>query len=459
MLSSVSSARPVVLSCLKMIGGVLMSFAASSTVQSAETASAPRFSIDQVDSRYLEWADDYQVRLAEYNTDRKPILRSTRKDLSCRAGDRGTWKVLPQELSFPEPLALEPKLRIECRSPRGALPTLVVHFDVGVGIDSFAVEGQSILGVDILTTPTGQLLRLGPKGEVKFYRRVAGAAEDFKPHRVNGKTFYSYMLNAVHSPGVSTAGYRTILNSRYEVVEALDFLTDLHEFEYLGPKHYLYMSYDVKDRADGSCMIDQSVVESKDGHILNRFDVSEYLQSGHSLGPKSKVAFRGRECDDVAHINGVQVIGASTWLISLGRGTIVSWDRDKKKPLWIFGQYESQFKIDPYVALRQTHTPRFFADESRLVVFENGEPPTDVRIIDFKLDIKSKRIVASKVLTVVGLQSIHSGSVEARRSVYSIGAGSREKGEWDFLEYDGVRRTFAIRFSKASRSYRVYRSL
>ena len=243
------------------------------------------------------------------------------------------------------------------------------------------------------------------------------------------------------------------------MIETPDFLTDLHEFEYLGPKHYLYLSYDVKDRADGSCMIDQSVIEKKDGRILKRFDVSEYLQSGHSLGGNHRVAFRGRECDEVAHINSVQLIGATTWLIGLGRGTIVAWDRVAKKPIWIFGQYGSQFKIDPHVALRQTHTPRFFKEEGRLVVFENGEPPIDVRIIDFKLDLKSKRVVTSKVLTVEGLQSVHSGSVEARQSVYSIGAGSREKGDWDFLEYDGGRRTFAMRFTKASRSYRVYRSL
>ena len=206
MLSSASRTRQSFLG-LAIVGGLLASSSASSAERSAELASVPRFAIDQVDSRYLEWTDDYQVRLAEYNSARKPVLRSAQADLSCRTGPGGTWKSLPLELSFPEPLSLRPKLTVECRSPQGPLPALVIHFDVGTGIDSFAVDGRSVIGADVLTTPTGQLLQLGPKGEVKFYRRVAGTAEDFKPHRVNGKTFYSYMLNAVHSPGVSTAGY------------------------------------------------------------------------------------------------------------------------------------------------------------------------------------------------------------------------------------------------------------
>lgn len=417
------------------------------------------FSIGRVNAKYQEWLNATTVRLVEYNRARKPLLQSSLAGVSCRDTEKKKWTKLPMEITYPESSAVWPSVVLECRVRRGRIENFTIHFDIGTAIDSFEVEGRSVLNADVLTTPAGRLMQLGPKGEMKFYRRVEGNAEDFKPHRVRGKRYYSYMIDAVHSPGVSTAGYRTILNSRYEPIETTDFLTDLHEFEYLGRNHYRYVSYDIKDRADGSCFIEQSVVEQKDGHVLHRFDVSQYLSSGFSLGGDRTVEFRGRSCDEIAHINSVQKLDERTWLISLGRGVVIAWDYLKNNVEWVFGRFGGQFNLSPTEVLRQAHTPRFFKNSGRLVVFENGEVPGDVKILDFMLNIATRQVVSSKTLLVTGLQSSHSGSVETRGAVYSIGAGSREKGDWDFLEYVGSRRTFAIRFSNKERSYRVYRSL
>lgn len=417
------------------------------------------FWVDRVGYRYQEWTGTKHVRLTEYNANHKPRLRSRLAGSRCRKVGELKWKLLPMELEFPARLSAQPTVGYECLNARGVQRNIAVYFDIGDHIDSFEVQGRSRLDADILMAPSGQLMRLGPAGEMRFYRRVNGLAEDFKPHRVGGKLYYSYMINAVHAPGVSTAGYRTILNSRYEPIETVDFLTDLHEFEYLGKNHYLYLSYDAVNRADGSCYIEQSVIEKKGDRVLRKFDVSEYLRAGHILGPSRMVEYRGRECEELSHLNSVQILNQTNWLIGLGRGVVAAWDLVDRKASWILGRIGGQIALPDSISLAPIHTPRFSQKDGRFVVFENGLGSVDVKIVDLKLDLVAKRATLSRVLTIAGLQSSHSGSVEAHGSIYSIGAGSREKGDWDFMEYDGDQQTFAVRFSSTARNYRVYRSL
>lgn len=428
----------------------------------------PVFSIVQVDKQYIDWKSRDTVKLMEYNPARKPILRSYRAGMSCRVGSRGSWAPLPVELTFPEPVTSQPRLYVECRTPEKGWEVLHVHFDVFKSLVGFAIEGRSVLDADVLAAPTGGLLQLGPDGKLKFFRAVdsvgKGNAEDFKQHRVNGKIYYSYLTQSVYAPQVTSGGYRTILNSRYEPIETTDFLTDLHEFEYLGKNHYLYVTYEVKDRVDGSCYIEQAVIERKDGRILHRFELGAFLRDRAVFPSEGEpVAFYGRSCVQLAHINSVQVIGPQTWFIGFGRGAAIAWNFVKNKLEWAIGN-SALPGIKSVSGFGNFHTPRFSKHDSRFVMFENSSPLSDgtstvVTIFDFKLDLAALKIASVKTLEIAGLRSVHSGNVEARGSVYSIGTGSREKGDWDFMEYDGTRRTFAIRFTTAARSYRVYRSL
>lgn len=427
-----------------------------------------QFYVERVPPSSVVWENETTLVLYEFNSREKPLLRAWDKGIQCRPVPKAPqsphlpWKDLPLEISFPQRLSSPFEKMFECRTDHLRIPLRVV-FQVRNGFDEVKMVGRSTLDSSILATPGNQLIQMGPRGNLLFFRNKQNTYfQDFKPHYVGGKKYFSYFLNERVNPGVNSEGPRVILDENFKIIEKTDFLTDCHEFHYLGPRHYLYSVYETVDLPDGSCFLNQRAIEKKEGKILRDFSIKDsYLDKGFKVGQNLSILFHGRQCRVVSHLNSVQVIDENSWVISLGPGIVVKWNFRAQKPDWIFGGDQDQFDLKDVVRLEFIHTADWREGPHRLMVYDNNLVGKKSRILVFKLDVGSRKILGFQETSLGEVFSEYGGSVEERDSVYSVGTGGRDRDYWDFMELKDQKVHFSIRFGKdkkESYSYRIYRS-
>jgi hypothetical protein len=454
------------LSTTCLIAGILLTAGlASSKAKSNETVS-----ISQVNAQFITKDNENTFRLFEFNSKRKPRLTSKDTQIKCRLDSGRPWLPLPMEIPFPGTRKAPFEHKINCRGSDQRAFLVRILFDLADGFDDLQIRGKSSLNQAILATPGGQLIKISPTGEMIFFRRSpTGNFNDFKPHKVHGRIFYSYLNNTITTPGVTSEGTRTILDENFSNIESTNFLTDIHEFDYLGSNHYLYSSYEAIDLPDGTCFLNQRAVERKNDKEIRSFSVRDFVEAGFRIQDESITAFHGRACKTVSHLNAIQIISENYWLMSLGEGVVLMFNHVTRKPEWILGGFQDQFDIIKKVKMNYIHTPRWQASDSRLIVYDNNYETKRSRILDFKLDIANRKVIHLKEIPLGNIYSVHSGGVEANfplaRSsdlIYSVGTGMPEKDDWNFIEHNGKNQTLAIRFGKSkisTYSYRTYRSV
>jgi hypothetical protein len=453
------------LSTALLIAGVFL----SAGLASSEEKSNETVSISQVNAQFIAKDNENTFRLFEFNSKRKPRLSSKDTQIKCRLNSGQPWIPLPMEIPFPVTHKAPFEHKISCRGRDRKAFFVRVLFDLADGFDDLQIRGKSSLNQAILATPGGQLIKISPTGEMIFFRRSpTGNFNDFKPHNVRGKIFYSYLNNTITTPGVTSEGTRTILDENFSNIEATDFLTDIHEFDYLGPNHYLYSSYEMVDLPDGTCFLNQRAVERKNNKEVRSFSVRDFVEAGFRIQEESITVFHGRSCKTMSHLNAIQIISENSWLMSLGEGVVLMFNHVTRKPEWILGGFQDQFDIIKKVKMNYIHTPRWQLSENRLIIYDNNYQTKRSRILDFKLDIANRKVIHLKEIPLGNIYSVHSGGVEANFPlspvsdlIYSVGTGMPEKDDWNFIEHNGTNQTLAIRFGKSKMStysYRTYRS-
>lgn len=454
------------LSTTCLIAGVLL----TAGLASSEAKGNEPVSISQVSAQFIAKDNENTFRLFEFNSKRKPRLTSKDTQIKCRFNSEQPWIPLPMEIPFPGTRKAPFEHKINCRGSAQKAFLVRILFDLADGFDDLQIRGKSSLNQAILATPGGQLVKISPSGEMIFFRRSpTGNFNDFKPHKVHGRIFYSYLNNTITTPGVTSEGPRTILDENFSNIESTNFLTDIHEFEYLGSNHYLYSSYEAIDLPDGTCFLNQRAVERKNDKEIRSFSVRDFVEAGFRIQDESITVFHGRTCKTVSHLNAIQIISENSWLMSLGEGVVLMFNHVTRKPEWILGGFQDQFDIIKKVKMNYIHTPRWQPSDSRLIVYDNNYETKRSRILDFKLDIANRKVIHLKEIPLGNIYSVHSGGVEANFPlapssdlIYSVGTGMPEKEDWNFIEYNGKSQTLAIRFGKSkisTYSYRTYRSV
>ncbi|MES2962918.1 MAG: hypothetical protein V4760_03440, partial [Bdellovibrionota bacterium] len=206
--------------------------------------------------------------------------------------------------------------------------------------------------------------------------------------------------------------------------------------------------------------------ESRPGSLSTLFSTTDFMHD-HKLQPGQALIFEGRDCRQTLHLNSIQIV-QSNWLL-LGLGDfVVMWNLEKKKAEWIFAKNGiSDFEIPDEQAFALIHSPTWIAKSSRLVIFDNGQfklpPPLfkkpTARILDFKLDTKTKKILSAKITDLESGVSEFGGGIDVDGEIVSVALG-RHKGAWDVQEIKDGKSTMSFVFGPSEwfYNYRVYRS-
>lgn len=282
----------------------------------------------------------------------------------------------------------------------------VTHFQIQVLPDdfpSYVFTGKSKLAKDLYFCLTADkaghgshLLVLSPIGEIVFYRKLKIAAMDLKPHRLDdGRLFYTY-FQIKEGTDRDSRGYRVLMDRDYNVLKTFPTVLDGHEFQLLSENHFLSVVYETKKNELNRCLLDQKVVEYKDGELQFELSALDLIQHGIYYSVGMPLRFFGEPCIGFFHVNSAKLVNKDLLLIGMGLQTFLAYNRTQKKIEWVFGGVSDQFGVplsgsaDMYFSL--FHSPVWNADSGSLVLFDNGIVKQSSRVIQFDLDIKNRKI-------------------------------------------------------------------
>lgn len=334
------------------------------------------------------------------------------------------------------------------------------------GLPSFEVEGQSKLDSPVYFTPHRFILVIAPDGEIFFARKYSYLIEDFKPHVLNGKFYYSFLResNSKIFNAAAINGERVLLDENFNMLKVLPWKNiDLHEFLLLGTDHYMFTAYENKTDKLGSCLINQFVREYKNGRLVFEYSTEEMRAQGLLYDAPETLKTKDIICHELFHLNSIQVISENLLMIGLGRGSLLLVDKKKKKPVWIFGGLQDQFSLTDQLTPFLSHTPHYDTKTGRLLVFANStrNDKKNSQVIEYVLNTRNKTVEKTDFPAPMQFFAKVAGSVYETNGVYSVGLGERKEIPWDFIEYYEKKPTYKIGFRPLNAkigSYRVYRN-
>lgn len=416
------------------------------------------------------------VQLYEYNDQKKVAAVIT---WSPKRPDQEICKLNGVKCNPLEPITLDANLVAdraftfelvygETASP---IKTQIHMFDPQ--LRGYMTTGESKIEKNLITTANGALLVFSPKGRLIFYRREQKDAIDFKAIQMGSEIGYVYLRSKVFHP-FGLEGDRVFLDSHFQEISVLKGNFDGHDFIYLGKNHYIGIEYVAKSLKSAGCLIDSKVIEMQGSHPVRTFSGADFNLRGFFSTFTAKMQHGGQNCVASAHVNSVQRVSESKWLLSLG-DSVVMYDFKKNAPVWIFGGSSDQFypiegdDINTSI-LGLIHSAEWSESTQTLTFFRNWlRPQLDAQvaaptIVRLKLDTNAKKIENTNEFTF-GLSSAYlSGSVTADGDQLSVASGIAHKNiksrEFDLAEIRQGEKTphFTIKFlAQPAYVYRLYR--
>jgi hypothetical protein len=310
--------------------------------------------------------------------------------------------------------------------------------------------------------PGCNLVILDPSGKIEFFRRLNEHCVDFRPHLVNGDTYYSYSVPR----GPYVAGPRVILDKDLNQVRYIKGKFDAHEFILISLDHYLTLEIDVDRFPSGDRFANSRVREYKEGKLVFDWGTSDYLsQFKNALTASAYPYHDSGLVPSPLHLNSLQIIDEENILVSLGNNGIGLLNKKTKKLSWVLGGNQDQFGLAAQQNLIFIHTPIFYPKENRLIVFLNfslaAQREGVTKILEYVLDIPERRLKSFRVIKATTEMAFQAGSLQEHGDgVLSIGMGFRILGKNDFIEVaKSGTENFSLRFAgNYISAYRFYRS-
>jgi hypothetical protein len=428
-----------------------------------------------IDEKYIRRQSEQEIQLLEYKASTPPkVLVSaaeTTSDLSkCTLNDK--------PVTFGEPIELRilPGQRedfifvLKCSAVEGQPDKTVTIRSFDADVPSYQVNGRSDLAQDILLTVGGALMIFSPQGDLLFFRREPQEAVDFKAHLVGEKILYSYMRIERSHFQVHSEGKRVLLDENLNFMRELPWTTDLHDFLWLGPNHFIHFEYDIVERKGNlKCVLRNRAIETKNGKAVREFSTMRLTESGYTNQVAYRAPYKGRLCLRHFHLNSIQIVDSKTWLLGLGN-LVLLYDLEKKQPVWSLGGAEDDFltvKAHEMMAMtRLIHTPVWDASHQQLTFYSNTFPDTSdhsssVAAVELKLNIKDKLIAKVTTFPIGKMKASNSGGLVRDGDVVSVSAAS-ENRDFDFVEVQKGKPAPSMTIKFKSKEplyiYRVYRT-
>ncbi len=332
------------------------------------------------------------------------------------------------------------------------------------------IKGQSHIQTDFIfswtpkkvNSPTEKdysyLFIFSATGQLKYFELLPFTAFDFRPHSIDGKTYFSYLKSTGIYPLVTIEGTRFILDSNLDFVREFNEILDFHDFHLIKKDWYIGLTYEISKNLFGTKYIEQKIIERKNGKVIFEWSINEFMKLNPFPNWKMKSNYKGEFVVHQFHLNHIQVLGEQL-LISLGFDSIFLLDKKTKKIIWLFGGGSDQFGVSDELFTSLHHTPFFDQKNSTLTVFDNGISKKNTRIIKYTLDIKNKKLIQFNQVAIPASFSAMMGSVVVIDNNYTIGFGTRDFGDFDILELQNNKITMSFKFRNVwSSTYKIYRS-
>ncbi len=427
-----------------------------------------------IDPAKIQESSTNEIELLEYREARPPEVTVTcaGKVEYCKLDDLACSKVIQLKLKAGATSSQKNKLEFQCE---GSEPESVTLNLLGKRFPSFELSGSSTVNANFILSPEtigphnvnlvegdGNLLILGPKGQIVFYRSLPFPATDFRVHHIHGKIFYSYQQTKEGSINLSSSGVRYILNSDFEVIKKLPMQTDIHEFLLLSLDDYFVMEYSTKKDRSGVCYVDPIIRHFKNGKKIFELGAKELLSWGIIGGSHYQIEYKGHECKQPVHTNSLQLIDSQHLFISTAYSFLL-FNLETRKVEWIFGGTDTQFPWPSKYNYFFAHTAFWDSKSHELSFFVNrlSGVAESSKFLKVKLDIKNRKLLDFSILADNFGQSTGMGSGQLlENGAVSLGLGIKaQNSDPDILEVLDGKPTIKIHFLAPidCSGYRVYR--
>ncbi len=329
----------------------------------------------------------------------------------------------------------------------------VIPYDYRVHAHNKALKGY------VLTAPyqlfkwnRGQLLIMDLDGRIFVQKQTPGSISDFRQWDINGKHYYTYMINdtdAYHIKRIAlTTGHGVLLDSAFNELRQMHLIShddivvnnkqelDMHDFILLSPDHYIAIATYEKKVTNipagikhvANLKIAANIIqEVENGKVIWQWDATHYPEFYAASTEKN------RYCDtymtqDYLHINSMILDPRDSNLICSFRSTdqVVKINRHNGDIMWRLGGKNSDFPLTDSQVFQRQHHATLTDNNQTLLLLDNGDSSKrkTSRVLEFKLDEKNKKVKAFSSFTIPARYNQFMGSVAKKNGHYFIGGGT-----------------------------------
>lgn len=308
------------------------------------------------------------------------------------------------------------------------------------------------------------LFVLNTQGQLDFYRQLELPCGDFRPHLTTEGLFYSYQEVRDSILLVAFLGPRVVLDANFNFVRRIEEANDGHEFILLTPDHWIGLELELDRLKNGMAYFNKRFRERKNGKIVFEWGVADYFadRKSEAVAEAFTANYKGSPVADMLHINALQIVSENEWLVSFG-SSIGLLDKKTRRLRWVLGGISDEFKLKPEQIPIFMHTPYFDAKKNQLYVFANRSlgfgVPHPARVLRYTLDPENKVLKEFRILRDEKEVAYLMGSLEVHDDVLSIGLGTKDRAQHDFVEMKDGKMTWGLNLRLPRQIiYRFYRA-
>jgi arylsulfate sulfotransferase len=326
----------------------------------------------------------------------------------------------------------------------------------------------------------GQLVIMDLDGHIYLQKQIPGAAYDFRQWKINGKVYYSYIINdttAYHIKRIAlTAGHVVLLDAALNEIKQLHLIPhddivinknqslDLHDIILFSENHYIAIaSYEKKVanipsslNASPDVKVAADIIQEVDNDKVTwQWDATKYPEFYTTSTEKNH--FRDTAMtQDYLHINSLCLDPRDGNLICSFRSNdqVVKINRHTGNIMWRLGGKNSDFPLTDSMVFQRQHHATLIDNNKTLLILDNGDSTKrkTSRVLEFTLDEKHKKVTAFSSFTIPAPYNQYMGSVTKRNGHYFIGGGT---GKY-VLEIDPKTGKKGFDYTTNQLSYRDY---
>ncbi|NDC41077.1 MAG: hypothetical protein EBZ77_05930 [Chitinophagia bacterium] len=326
----------------------------------------------------------------------------------------------------------------------------------------------------------GQLLIMNMKGEIVYQQLVPGMTYGFRPWTIDGKTYYSYIINdtdTYHIPRIAlTAGYAVLLDSNLNEIKRLHLAEghglqvpakqglDLHDIILLSENHYYVSAVYVRPGNNIPDSVPHHpnikvasllIQEINNGQLVWQWDASKYPEF-YATSLRHNHFNDTTMVQDFMHFNTLIMDPYDSNLVCSFRdmNQVIKIDRHSGKILWRLGGRHSDYALQPGQVFLGQHNVTITGPHQYMML-DNGDTVTRKRsrIAEFTLDEARHTVTAYKATDLPSPFVQQMGSIAKTSKGFLIGGGIAGY----VVEADPVTGKKSFELTATMPSYRVYK--